>query len=116
MGSSQDPKITFRGPMFDTVADAAGPFSLLPHVKSTEVKKYLVIIFVCHSTKFVHFELVDSATPKAFLDSLDGVRATFGDVNSLQMDPGTMFQPLSSHLGKPGFEARIFETDNGNCR
>ena len=35
MGSSQDPKMTFRGPMFDTVADAAGPFSLLPHVKST---------------------------------------------------------------------------------
>ena len=96
MGSTQEPQLEYAGPLVYCTADAAGPFVLKPHSKSADVQKFLVIILVCKSSKFVHFDLADSATAESFVDVIDGVRTTFGDIKEITVDPSTMFTPLSS--------------------
>ncbi|XP_039312439.1 uncharacterized protein LOC105203331 [Solenopsis invicta] len=76
--------------------DYAGPFSI--KISRNKTSKAYLAIFVCLSTKAVHFELVSDLTATAFLNALKRFIARRGKCITLYSDNGTTFVGANNQL------------------
>lgn len=90
MGDLPVARVTAAQPFVRTGVDYAGPFHLKQGRLRAPVKAY-VCVFVCMTTKAIHFELVSSLSAEGFLGALHRFTGRRGNVSEMFSDNGTNF-------------------------
>ncbi|XP_018306186.1 uncharacterized protein, partial [Mycetomoellerius zeteki] len=96
MGNLPADRITQARPFINTGVDYAGPFSI--KISRNKTGKAYLSIFICLSTKAVHFELVSDLSTTAFLNAIKRFIARRGRCVNLYSDNSTTFVGANNQL------------------
>ncbi|XP_070172476.1 uncharacterized protein [Polyergus mexicanus] len=97
MGNLPAVRVTQQSRVFlYTGVDYAGPFTI--KVSRNKTSKAYLSIFICLSTKAVHFELVSDLSTVSFLNALKRFIARRGKCITLYSDNGTTFVSANNQL------------------
>ncbi|XP_065094989.1 uncharacterized protein LOC135716095 [Ochlerotatus camptorhynchus] len=99
MGDLPIARVTAAQPFARTGVDYAGPFLLKQGRSKTPIKSY-VSVFVCMTTKAIHFELVSSLSAEGFLGALHRFVGRRGNVSEMFSDNGTNFVGAERQLAE----------------
>ncbi|XP_065080795.1 uncharacterized protein LOC135703477 [Ochlerotatus camptorhynchus] len=99
MGDLPIARVTAAQPFARTGVDYAGPFLLKQGRSKTPIKSY-VSVFVCMTTKAIHFELVSSLSAEGFLGALHRFVGRRGNVSEMFTDNGTNFVGAERQLAE----------------
>lgn len=92
MGDLPEPRVTPSMPFFETGVDFCGPFPAKAYnLRSLCLFKLYIFIFVCFSTKAVHFETVTDLSSSAFITVLSRFILRRGLPKNIYCDYGTNF-------------------------
>lgn len=92
-------RVTVSRVFSKTGLDFCGPFEVKNFVsRSKQVKKVFVCVFVCFSTKALHFEIVNDLTSAAFLAALKRFVARRGKPSDIFSDNGRNFVGANREL------------------
>ncbi|KXJ70776.1 hypothetical protein RP20_CCG022513 [Aedes albopictus] len=98
MGNLPEARVVPSAPFSRTGVDFAGPiFIRRGGRKSVPVKAY-ISLFICLSTKAIHFEVVSDLTAAAFIAALHRFVARRGLVEEIHSDNGTNFAGARTEL------------------
>ncbi|XP_055708913.1 uncharacterized protein LOC129805179 [Phlebotomus papatasi] len=100
MGQLPEHRTTLDRPFSSTSVDFAGPLQLRPGRRGGAITKVWVAIFVCHSTKAIHIELVSNLSTEAFVASFRRFVARRSTPSHLFMDNATNFTGSKTELDK----------------
>lgn len=92
MGDLPEPRVAPSRPFLDSGVDFCGPFIAKAHnLRSLRFFKLYVCIFVCFTTKAVHFETVTELSSSAFISALSRFVSRRGLCRNVYCDNGTNF-------------------------
>jgi hypothetical protein len=100
MGDLPASRVTPGRPFTCTGVDYAGPYILKNgHGRTNRtIKGYIVVIFICLTTRAVHIELVCDCTSSTFLNALKRFMSRRGKVLHIYSDNGTNFSGANREL------------------
>ncbi|XP_011687442.1 PREDICTED: uncharacterized protein LOC105449756 [Wasmannia auropunctata] len=96
MGNLPAHRVTQARPFLNTGVDYAGPFSI--KISRNKTGKAYLSIFICLSTKAVHFELVPDLSAVSFLNAIKRLIARRGKCLNLYSDNSTTFVGANNQL------------------
>lgn len=100
MGDLPKSRITPSRPFYISGVDYAGPFLIREKSRSKTIIKSYLCVFVCFSTKAVHFELATDLSTKAFLNCLRRFIARRKRCQAIYSDNGTNFIGAANELSE----------------
>lgn len=98
MGNLPTSRVSISHPFTNVGIDYCGPFYIHYKLRGKRPTKAYLCIFVCFTTKAVHFELVTELTTSAFIGSLKRFVATRGICKHIWSDNATNFVGANNEL------------------
>ncbi|XP_055622591.1 uncharacterized protein LOC129766753 [Toxorhynchites rutilus septentrionalis] len=98
MGNLPEARVVPAAPFAKTGLDFAGPVFIRQGIRKTVIRKAYISLFICMTTKAIHFELVSDLSSAAFIAALHRFVARRGLIEELHSDHGTNFVGAKSEL------------------
>ncbi|GAB0095822.1 uncharacterized protein DMENIID0001_112520 [Sergentomyia squamirostris] len=91
MGALPSSRVQQARPFHNVSVDYCGPFHLKPLTRKSAPQKIHIAVFICHTTKGIHLEIIMDQSSEDFLKALDRFIATRGVPAEITSDNAKTF-------------------------